>query len=132
MTTGEPTHAPTHGGHEPRDVSPRSIVIAGSLLLAVVLLTFAGMAGLVVRYQAREARESAPASPLAKSYGRQAPPEPRLQSDPLEDLRRLRAREDALLDGYGWDDRGAGTVRIPIERAVDLLVERASAGSGKR
>jgi hypothetical protein len=29
-----------------------------------------------------------------------------------------------LLEGYGWVDRSAGTVRLPIERAMQLLLER--------
>ena len=58
------------------------------------------------------------------------PPEPRLQLapghqiHPLDDLKRLRADEDALLHSYGWVDRNAGIVHIPIERAKELLVRR--------
>ncbi len=70
-------------------------------------------------------------NPLAESYGRQIPPEPRLQADPLGDLRALRAEEDALLHGYGWADRQAGTVRIPIERAIELLAERSTRRAGR-
>jgi len=40
------------------------------------------------------------------------------------DIWRLRANEDAVLNSYGWADRRAGTVRVPIDRAMDLLVER--------
>ena len=36
----------------------------------------------------------------------------------------MRAREDAVLTTYGWVDRNTGVARIPIERAMDLLVER--------
>lgn len=43
---------------------------------------------------------------------------------PREALKRLRDREDAALGRYGWVDREAGIVRIPIERAMDLLLER--------
>jgi hypothetical protein len=39
-------------------------------------------------------------------------------------LNKIRVREDGLLDSYGWVDENAGTVRIPIERAMDLLVQR--------
>ena len=35
-----------------------------------------------------------------------------------------RASETAALSGYGWIDRNAGTVRIPIDRAKDLLLQR--------
>ena len=52
------------------------------------------------------------------------PPEPRLQTNPREDLRELRAKEDELLGSYGWVDKNAGVVRIPIEDAMKLTVER--------
>ena len=34
-----------------------------------------------------------------------------------------RARQRALLDEYGWVDRDAGIARIPIDRAMDLVLE---------
>jgi hypothetical protein len=42
-----------------------------------------------------------------------------------EDLKALRAREDADLNSYRYVERGKGTVRLPIGRAMDLLVEEA-------
>src|SRR5436853_74647 len=42
----------------------------------------------------------------------------------LKDLANLRAAEEADLDSYGWIDRNSGTVRIPIDRAMQLLLER--------
>lgn len=61
------------------------------------------------------------------------PPEPRIQSAPLVDLWRIRAHEDAVLESYGWVDKQAGVVRIPIDRAIDILAERglpARTGTG--
>jgi len=63
--------------------------------------------------------------PLAFEADRQ-PPGPRLQQRPTLDLKALRAEEKAILEEYGWVDRGAGVVRVPIERAMELLVERQS------
>lgn len=45
-----------------------------------------------------------------------------------EDFRNLRAREDAELHSYKYLDREAGTVRLPIQRAMDLVVSEAGAG----
>jgi hypothetical protein len=118
MTTS-PSHAPG-AGHETDELNSRVVVVAAIALLVVLALTAVGGGFLLLHYTRREAEQSAPASPLA-DYGRQIPPEPRLQADPLGDLRALRAEEDALLHGYTWVDRKAGTVRIPIERAMDLL-----------
>lgn len=115
-------------GHETRDLNLRPVVLAGLGLLTLIAVLGPLGALLVHHYGAREARESPPASPLA---GRQLPPEPRLQTEPRKDLARLRAEEDALLGGYAWVDRQAGTVRIPIVRAMELLAERRAGRRGR-
>lgn len=52
-------------------------------------------------------------------------PTPRLQSDDGDqDTADLHAREDLLLENYSWIDRSKGTVRIPIERAMELIAQR--------
>ena len=51
-------------------------------------------------------------------------PTPRVQvDDGNQDVADLHQREDLLLDNYTWVDRSQGKVRIPIERAMALLVE---------
>lgn len=52
------------------------------------------------------------------------PPEPRLQPDPADDLRRFRTQENEILTRYAWEDRSKKIVRVPIERAMALLLER--------
>jgi hypothetical protein len=52
------------------------------------------------------------------------PPPPRLQVRPKSDLERLRADERQRLDGVGWIDRQQQIAHIPIERAMQLLVNR--------
>jgi hypothetical protein len=44
--------------------------------------------------------------------------------DGNEDLADLHQREDLLLDYYSWIDRSKGTVRIPIDRAMELIAQR--------
>jgi hypothetical protein len=51
-------------------------------------------------------------------------PAPRLQTVPEVDLAAFREREDDELNNYSWIDKNAGVVRIPIERAMDLIVQR--------
>lgn len=53
------------------------------------------------------------------------PPGPRLQTEFTSDVERLRQTEEALLNGYAWVDRGAGRVRIPVERAMELVAAGA-------
>lgn len=45
------------------------------------------------------------------------------ESDQLKDLR---TKEDTALHSYGYNDREKGEVRIPIERAMDLLAKEAA------
>jgi hypothetical protein len=51
-------------------------------------------------------------------------PEPRVQSDPATDLRRWRDEEDESLRSYSWADRARGVVRLPVERAMELVLQR--------
>ena len=107
--------------HERTDVSVRGVLLAAALLAA---------AGIVVQlvvgaqFAALRARENPPA-PVAAAPP-EGPPEPRLQTTPAEDLAQLRAREDTILDGYGWEDRAAGMVHIPIARAMELVAREAA------
>jgi hypothetical protein len=52
-------------------------------------------------------------------------PTPRLQTDDgNQDVTDLHAREDLLLDNYSWVDQSQGKVRIPIERAMELIAQK--------
>lgn len=119
------THAPldnAHVHHEESDVNISAIFGFGAGLAAVVL-ALAMVVWLMFRYfDSREAAATR-AYPMAATQA-QVPPEPRLQEHPREDLSELRAGEDRVLHSYGWVDREAGIVRIPIEDAMRLTVER--------
>lgn len=54
------------------------------------------------------------------------PPPPRLQAHPTADLAAERSHQEAHLHGYAWVDRDAGVARIPITRAMQLLVARGT------
>lgn len=56
------------------------------------------------------------------------PPAPRLQKDPIRELAELRASEERELSSWGWVDESNGIARIPIDRAVDLVVEQGLPG----
>jgi hypothetical protein len=110
-------------GYERRDANVRvlSYLLAG--LLGVTLIAMLLMIPLFRHFAAVEARHQPPPSTLAGARP-QLPPEPRLEPMPFDELRRVRARGQELLDSYGWVDRKEGIVRIPIERAIDLTAER--------
>ncbi|HEX4083528.1 MAG TPA: hypothetical protein VHY22_01355 [Chthoniobacteraceae bacterium] len=112
----------TAAGHETTDVHPSGVWLAGLGLIVCTVLIM-----LIVSWFFNFLRptseqpgevESSVAASVAKFPG------PRLQVSPQIDLQTLRAKEDAELQSYGWTDKKAGTVRIPIERAMDLLIQR--------
>jgi hypothetical protein len=52
-------------------------------------------------------------------------PTPRVQTDDGNvDVADLHAREDLLLDNYSWVDRSQGKMRIPIERAMQIVAQK--------
>lgn len=108
--------------HETRDMDIRPIVMFGAALVGSTAAVLLLMAWLFGYFAAREARLDVPPSPLAET--RRPPPEPRLQIAPATDLEEIRGTEDAALNSYGWVDRKAGILRIPIDRAITLLAQR--------
>ena len=119
MATDEPA-----ARHEESDVNVRGVLgfAAGLLVTAVLIQLMVWL--LFVYFSGREAARVVPEYPLAAGEQTRVPPEPRLQTNPREDLRALRAREDAVLSSYGWVDKTAGVVRIPIEEAIKLTAQR--------
>jgi hypothetical protein len=109
--------------YEQNDLSFRPIILFGVGLIGITLLVLLSMSVFFTSLAARRAQQDPPLSPLAQARP-QHPPEPRLQIAPRLDLQHLRQAEDDILHSYGWVDRGAGIVRIPIEQAMDLLAAR--------
>ncbi len=109
---------------EESDVDVRGLfAFAASLALVVVFVCFAVWL-LFQFYAARESRKTTPEFPLAIEQGNRLPPEPRLQTNPRQDLSDLRSQEEQLLTSYGWVDKNAGLVRIPIDQAMKLTLQR--------
>ena len=110
--------------HETSDANVKGVfafglglMIAGAIILFLVWLLFGYFAS-------REAGSGAREFPLAAEQQNRLPPEPRLQTNPKQDLIDLRASEDAVLNTYGWVDKAGGVVRIPISEAMRLTVQR--------
>jgi hypothetical protein len=116
------------GHHERRVVSVKALLLAVAILVASAIVVHLALAGLlaVFRQQNADANRhfSEPLVDRSLRKDLQRFPEPRLQIAPREDLRELRAREEAELGSYGWIDKTNGLVRIPIDRAMNLLVQR--------
>jgi hypothetical protein len=147
-------HEPNDKAREQPDASKgyeaSDVRISGVMVFLVALSIFAVVAALLAYglgkvLNARMAKEDGPRSKWAqpvdvRSLGNlpsspelqnkmaeltQSFPTPRLQTDDgNQDVTDLHAREDLLLDNYSWVDQSQGKVRIPIERAMELLAQR--------
>jgi hypothetical protein len=127
--------------HEESDVKIRPIVMFMFWLTVAAIVIHLLMAGLYKVLDEREETAKGKDSPMAAE--RQViPPEPRLQlaptdknqgsprfieDHPLNDIRKLRADEDAKMHSYEADPN-TGTARIPIEDAKNLLLESGAMG----
>ena len=126
---------------DPRDVrNPHTRYERRTMNVRLVLMTMAGLvvAGVLIHFfvaglwtmleknsrAADESKRPMLSSTPAPGEPQRLPPEPRLQADPVSDLHRMREAEDNVLQTYGWVDKNAGVVRIPVARALDLLAQR--------
>lgn len=116
-----PAGLPRHD-HERSDVRIGPIVGFGAGMVIVAVVIHVALWGLFNAFLDRDTASEPLPPPLARTP--QFPPEPRLQVNYEADMRRLRESEDAVLNGYGWVNQDAGVVRIPIDRAMELLAER--------
>ena len=114
------TDLPT--GYERSDLKPGTIALFG-IGLAVVIGAAVVITSLFVHYRAlQHSRQETPVPRLAGE--REATPEPRLQVDAPKELRQMRAAEEAALNSYGWVDKDAGIVKIPVDRAMEILAKK--------
>ncbi len=107
--------------YETRDANVRGVFTFLVILSLVLAFTALLCWGMFSYFSARQANR-VPASPFAGA--RQLPPGPQLQVNPREDLKRYRAEQEHALESYSWENREDGTVRVPIERAMELLLQK--------
>lgn len=122
--TAEHTHG--HGASPENDDIDIALILKYGLALTIfTAATLAFVWWLTIVYTNRETALQPPRNyPLAAGLEDRLPATPRLQTAPRTDLADLRSDEEAVLSGYAWVDRNAGTVRIPIEAAMKLVLER--------
>jgi len=136
-----------HGDYERRDIGVAGVLyFLLGLLVAGVIVHFI-VSGLYRYLTMRSEAEQTPVSPLVTSttkdtrhlpkeyktdaesadyekYLQKNFPQPQLETNERTELNKVRLREEDVLSTYGYVDKNAGTVRIPIDRAMDLLAQR--------
>jgi len=126
---------PEHAGlgYETTDARIGPILGFAIGLAVFTVVVQLGLAWLFDVFRADARRESRPLPALAETERLQLPrdvdeiPKPRLQKSELADFQKQRQEEESLLHSYGWVDRDAGILRIPIEEAMRILADPTSA-----
>jgi hypothetical protein len=106
-------------GHETSDINVWAVGKFAIALVGVTVVSLALLFGLMKYFQSRETSEVVQTVEPTKVF-----PQPQLQSTPIPDLRHFHEDEDKVLNSYGWVDQPKGVVRIPIDRAIDVLAQR--------
>jgi hypothetical protein len=110
-------------GHETKDASILGIVVTGVGLAIGAALALAIVYG-IFHFLSTQQITTAPPNPMAETNVQQFPPAPRIAEHPDAEIKDLHAKEDSLLSTYGWTNKTAGVVRIPIDRAIELELQR--------
>ena len=119
-------------GYERKDVDVPALYAIAFLLLLSCIAIFIVVTLMMHYFNAREPAVTSGQANIPATRGKQFP-QLRLEVKPGASLAQLRAAEDADLNSYAWIDRSKGTVRIPIDRAIQLLLNRGlpDVGAGK-
>lgn len=104
-----------------RDIPIGKIMVAGVYIAIFTLVTFVALRFLFLHFDKTSASNDAAVSTFAAK--RVLPPEPRLLVDEPTTWAKEHARQQAMVDGYEILDPKTGVVRIPVERAMDLVAE---------
>lgn len=115
----EPHHP---GDHERTDANIRRIAFFAFGMVVVAVLIHYALGWMMNIYSIRQASVVGNTRPVSDTLSKST--QPPLQVNPAGEVEMLRAQEKDKLERYSWVDRKAGIVRIPIERAIELTVER--------
>ena len=110
----------------PADVNYRAILRFTLGLTVLVLVSGALMWWLSISMRDQRIAQNPPPPALPEARQTYRPPPPRLQTSPEQELREMLAEDARALTTYAWVDKEAGVARIPIARAMELLVEQES------
>jgi hypothetical protein len=119
---------------EQEDLGARPILIFLAALVIGCLLVALLLKGMYRYLDAYENRHEPIQNPMAQQ-SRADPrlvepgdiakfPQPRLETNETIEINQFRLQEEQALNSYGWVDQEAGVVRIPIDRAMELVAQR--------
>jgi hypothetical protein len=132
----------SNAGYERQDIGVSGVLYFLLGLAVAGLLVFFIVDGLYHFLDKRSEADQTPVNPLVtnapadtrhipaqyegnyEKYLKENFPAPQLEVDERGQLNGIRLTEEETLSTYDWIDKNAGTVRIPIDRAMDLIAQR--------
>ncbi|MBO0882291.1 MAG: hypothetical protein J2P17_18525 [Mycobacterium sp.] len=110
-----------HGDMKALVVGAAAVGLLAMLAVVLLAVTFLGQALVGMPVTASRPQDlitglQATAAPT--------PPAPALEAESGQTLDRYRSLAEQKLSSYAWVNRSAGTIRIPIDRAMDLTAQR--------
>jgi hypothetical protein len=96
-------------GFDPGEVDHTSVVLFGVVIVGIIVAVFIGVTVFWDKFLIGRYKEV-------------------VEGSPNQQLEQLREREHKMLDGYSYVDKSKGQVRLPLERAKELLLQEVAAG----
>ncbi len=108
--------------HEHKDVDVIGLVMVVVLLLLIIAICLMVSWGVLHFHNRSHPAQQPPEVQMAREMA--SFPAPQLIEHPGYEWKKTRSEQKSELETYGWIDRSAGIVHIPIARAMQLIVER--------
>jgi hypothetical protein len=116
-------HVDASAGWEKRDVNIKGLFQFAFWMAVVLIVTMVGMRLTFSSY--KKAMPLGPTmSPMVKEGARMIPSGPLLQVHPHEELETYCAAQQQNVSTYAWVDQPSGVVRIPVDRAMELILAK--------
>ena len=108
-------------GYETRDASIKGLITFAVVLALVLILTLISM-----RFMFDVLGKLTPLGETASPFnnGRNIPSGPLVQANPHQDLTAFCANQSQAVSTYAWVNKDGGIVQIPIDRAMELTLQR--------
>jgi hypothetical protein len=130
MDTEHPSQARTEGD----GISYKALAWSMVILAIITLVCYGIVVGFFKFMESRAVAGDTPRAPLAPVSSQPAIQDGRVVGGPASvpsllvrepvNLQKFRDEEERLLSSYGWVDQNTGVVRLPIDQAKALLLER--------
>jgi hypothetical protein len=132
-------HSTGQEGFEREDMSPAGVFYFMVGLAIVAILIHFIVTGMYRYLDSYDSKHQAPMNPMAVKTGvdprtmtfqdaegqmQTTFPQPVLEDNERQQFSTLVEKQDEILASYDWIDQKKGVVRIPIDKAMDLLAQR--------